>query len=389
MLEIAHVIQQAGPAFRQKHEGTMLPSQQKALRDILDCRTPARGGHVRECDQCGVVRYSYHSCGNRHCPKCQGARAEEWTEAWKERLLDCPYYFLTFTLPDELRNLAWSHQRVVYGALMRAAGESIAQLARDRGFLGGTPGMVGVLHTWTRDLRYHPHVHFLVTGGGLADDGRTWRLPQHSGFLMPGRVLSALLRDKFRGKLRAALDKAGLTKSIPRRVWRRRWVVHAQQAGRGQAVLGYLARSIHRVALPNSRLEHFDGDFVTFRYREGRTQALRRCRLSADEFLSRFLQHVLPRRFVKVRAYGLFASARRADLGVAHELLEMRSAAESCQPPKPDVPVDPPDLARDEVDPDPLCHACKEGRLRVVAAIPRNSTTAWTWARAPPIFARQ
>jgi hypothetical protein len=353
MREIADVIRQAGPAFQRSHGEKMLPSHRKALRDLVACRTPARGGHVRECDRCGAVQYSYHSCGNRHCPKCQGARTEQWLDAWQERLPDCPYFFLTFTLPEDLRSLARSHQRVAYGALLRAAAESILQLAGDPGFLGGTPGLVGVLHTWARDLRYHPHVHFLVTGGGLAEGGQTWRMPRHSRFLMPGRILSAL----FRAKVRKTLEKAGLLTSTPRRVWRQRWVVHVQDAGGGHEVLGYLARYVHRVALPNSRLEHFDGESVRFRYRDSRSQELRRCRLSADEFLSRFLQHVLPRRFVKTRSYGLFASARRADLQVAHELLAIQSEAENRSHPEtsdqdPDSgPIEKPRAD----DPDPRC----------------------------------
>jgi len=205
-------------------------------------------------------------------------------------------------------------------------------------------------------------------------------MPRQSAFLMPGRVLSAL----FRGNLQTALDKAGLLETTPRQAWRRRWVVHVQQAGDGHAVLGYLGRYVHRVALPNSRLESFDGESVTFRYRDNRSQELRRCRLSAIDFLARFLQHVLPRRFVKVRSYGLFASARRADRDSARELLESHSAAKGRAPVASGDPEGPPPNPLEKCAEDPPCRACGKGVLRLVAEIPRSPGLKSTWARAPP-----
>ena len=380
---MATILRDAGPAYCQKHGESMPPSHRKTIRDLLACRTPALGGQVRECDRCGEIRYSYHSCRNRHCPKCQGEKTEAWLEAHRSRLPSCPYYLLTFTLPKELRSLVRSNQETVYDLLIRAAAQSVLQLARDRKFLGGVPGILAVLHTWTRDLRYHPHVHLLVTGGGIAEDRTVWRMTRNPAFLLPGRVLSVL----FRGKLYDGLRREGLLESVPRRIWRRRWVVHAKFAGTGTAVLEYLSRYVHRVAIPNSRLEAFDGDFVTFRYRDSRSGVLRRCRLHGHEFLRRFLQHVLPRGFVKVRSYGIFASSKRDDLLAAHELLDRKRVAEN----RP-TPGELHGSTQDPDDPDPICPACRRGRLRVTERLrPVRGASLFPMpgARAPPAIATE
>jgi hypothetical protein len=290
---------------------------------------------------------------------------------------------LTFTLPEELRDLAHLHQRVVYDFLIRAAADSVLHLANDARFLGATPGILAVLHTWTRDLRYHPHVHLLVTGGGIAAGGEVWRKTQHATFLLPGRVLSAF----FRNRIREHCQAAGLLHSTPRRVWRRRWVVHAQFAGTGEAVLDYLARYVHRVAIPNSRIDAMDEGTITFRYRNNRTGSLCRCTLPHGEFLHRFLQHVLPRGFVKVRSYGIYASSKRADLAAARELLELAKRAET---PCPVANVANNVVTQAAVegarDADPLCPSCGTGRLRVVGELdPIPATTRTPYLpRAPP-----
>lgn len=381
MLEIAEVIRQAGPAYWREFASRMLASHFQVLRDLVQCRTPARGGHVRQCDQCDERRYSYHSCRNRHCPKCQGPETKRWLQSRRAMLLDCPYFLVTFTLPAQLRELTRSHQKTVYSALMRAGADALLQLAKDPGFLGGSPGMLGVLHTWTRELHYHPHAHFLVTGGGLSADGQAWRKTSYPEFLMPQYVLSMRMRENFK----KALARIGLLDLAPRRAWRTRWVVDVGFAGSGQEVLAYLARYVHRVALPNSRLERFENGQVTFRYRESRTQELRRCTLSAEEFLRRFLQHVLPKGFMKVRSYGLFASACRKDLQKAQQLLDLLRQVESTatgDPPAEEQPVLAPDTTSDE-DPDPVCPACGIGRLRLVEILAPERTLP-PCARGPP-----
>ena len=379
MLEIADVLREAGGVYLDRFEERMPASHIKAMRDLVRCRTAELGGHLRQCDRCEEIRYTYHSCRNRHCPKCQGEQTARWLQSQQERRLDCPYFLLTFTLPGQLRALARSHQRDVYGALFRSAAGAVLHLAQDQQFLGGDPGILGVLHTWTRDLQYHPHVHFLVTGGGLTRDKSAWRKPQNSEFLMPGRVLSEL----FRNRLREELGDLSRDASVPPRVWRSKWVVHAKHAGSGKEVLEYLSRYVHRVALPNSRLESFDGQRVTFRYRDSRTQELRRCTLSAEEFLRRFLQHVLPKGLFKVRSYGLFASARKGDLQRARDLIERERLAHN-RPPPESLLTDPQDN-----DSDPVCPECGVGRLRIVADIAPVTVLRVSLPRAPPRSAQR
>jgi hypothetical protein len=241
--------------------------------------------------------YAYHACRHRHCPKGHGDQTERWLDQQRAHLLPCPYYLVTFTLPNELRALARRHQQTVYGVLMRCAAAALQALARDPRYRGGQIGCLAVLHTWTRALRYHPHVHLLVPTGGLSIDGTQWIAPKHPAFLGPVEALSVI----FRAKGCAALKKAGLLEQVSPDVWQRPWVVHAQPAGRGPPVLNYVGRYVFRVAISNSRLERIDDGQVTFRYRDHRSQQIRRLTLPAVEFLRRFLQHVLPRGCAKVR----------------------------------------------------------------------------------------
>ena len=317
MLEVADILRLHGAAYRAQFGDRLLPSHARALRDLEQCRTPYFGGHVAQCDHCARQVYVYHSCRNRHCPKCHGDQTERWLDAQRARLLPCPYYLLTFTLPSELRALARAHQKVVYGLLMRCAAAALHTLARDSRYLGADLGCLAVLHTWTRAMRYHPHVHLLVTAGGLSADGARWIAPTHPAYLVPVRALSAI----FRAKLCAAVKKAGLLAQVPSTVWKKDWVVHAQPAGRGLKVLEYLGRYVFRIAISNSRIERIEDGQVTFHYRDNRSQPLRRVTIPALDFLARFLQHVLPRGCTKVRYYGIWSSARRADLDQARALL--------------------------------------------------------------------
>ena len=232
-------------------------------------------------------------------------------------MLPCAYYLLTFTLPDQLRPLARSHQKTVYALLMKSAAAALLTLARDVRYVGGRLGCLAVLHTWTRDLRYHPHVHLLVTAGGLSADGTAWIAPTHSHYLVPVQALSRI----FRAKMCAALNHAGLLDQVPRQIWPTPWVVHCQHAGRGQTVLDYLGRYLFRVAIANSRLERIQDGQVTFRYRDNRPQHVRRVTLSGVAFLQRFLQHVLPRGCTKVRYYGIWSPTCRRQLDQARAIL--------------------------------------------------------------------
>src|SRR5687767_5383885 len=206
MLELADIFRVAGPAYRKAHEGHVLPSHLRALQDITHCRTARLGGALYACDQCGAREFRYHSCRNRHCPKCQEDRAQQWLDHVRTRLLPCTHYLLTFTLPQQLRPLALAHQRCVYSMLLQQAAATVLTFARDPDWIGGTPAILAVLHTWSRTLDYHPHAHLLVSAGGLSHDGSAWMLPPHSRFLMPGYALS----NVFRARMRAALVRANL-----------------------------------------------------------------------------------------------------------------------------------------------------------------------------------
>jgi len=303
------------------------------MRAIEHCRTEDLGGPVYRCDACGESRYSYHACRNRHCPKCQHEQTEAWLTLQQELLLPTPYFLLTFTLPSELRELAFRHQKLIYTLLFRTCSQAAQKLARDPRFIGGQIGMVGVLHTWTRNLFYHPHVHYLVPGAGLATDGRTW-LKAHHNFFLPVKALSKLFRAVFR----QALQKTSLIDQIPSQVWSKDWVVHCKPVGNGQAALKYLAPYIHRVALSNRRLIRCldTGDMassqVTFSYRTSDDGQLKRCTLSAEKFIQRFLQHILPHHFVKVRYFGFLAATQRAKLiALQKQLASLTPLGDACQ----------------------------------------------------------
>ncbi len=313
MLEVAEIVRLHGAEFRAKFGSQLTPVQKKALRDIENCRTPFFGGHVYQCDHCEQKRYSYHSCRNRSCPKCHRDQTERWIAQQRGRLAPCSYYLITFTLPAVLRPVAQSHPKRVYGILMKAAADALQKLAADPRFLGARPGILAVLHTWTRAMLYHPHVHMLVTAGGLSFDNGRWVEPKNPKFLVPVKALSVI----FAAKMCAALQKARLLDGIPRDVWKKAWVVHCQHAGSGDKVLDYLGRYVFRVALTNNRLEQIQDGLVSFRYRDNRTQQIRRVTLSGIEFLRRFLQHVLPSGCTKVRYYGLFSPHCRAKLDLA------------------------------------------------------------------------
>jgi hypothetical protein len=316
VIELAEIFRRHSPAYRAKYGVRMLPSHLRAMWDIECCRTEMLGGHVYLCPHCERKQYSYHSCKNRHCPKCQGEEAQGWLDRQQELKLPVPYFLLTFTLPEGLRAIARRNQKMIYNLLFRASAAATQQLAQDQRFVGGRIGMIGVLHTWTRDLSYHPHVHYLVPGGGLAEDGESW-LQSGKSFFLPVKPLSILYRAKFRDALRGM----ELFEEVPSEVWTQDWVVHCKAVGSGVAALKYLAPYIFRVALSNRRIRRFADGKVTFSYRDSRSGETRSCTLGAEEFIRRFLQHVLPKGFVKVRYYGIFSPGKRRILAMVRRLL--------------------------------------------------------------------
>ena len=371
MLEVADIFREAGPAYRERYGSNMLPSHLAAMEAIEACRTEAMGGHLRECDSCHQRQYSYHSCRNRHCPKCHGDKTRRWLEDQRARFLDCSYYLVTFTLPAELRPVAKSHQKLVYGLLMREAAASLTKLALDPRFLGAKPAMIAVLHTWTRAMLFHPHVHILATAGGLSPDLASWVEPKNPRFLVPDRALSKI----FRAKVRDALDQGSLLGRVPTDVWRNPWVVDCKHAGDGTKVLDYLGRYIYRIAIANSRIERYEDGEVTFRYKDNKTQHVKRCHLTGEQFIGRFLQHVLPRGFIKVRHYGLYSSASSKKLERARTLLGERADATSTLDtttlePAGDSTTDNEALVDSEASPErKRCSVCGEGEMLVIATI--------------------
>ena len=304
----------------------MPPSHRQAMRAIEHCRTEALGGHVYQCPDCGEVQYRYHSCRNRHCPQCQQGAAQQWLEKQKDLLLPTPYFMLTFTLPEGLRKVARSHQKLFYNLLFRASAAATQKLAQDPRFIGGQAGMVGVLHTWGRTLTYHPHVHYLVPAGGVDETGN-W-VPARNAFLLPVKALAKIFRAKFR----QALRKSACYDDIPAKVWRQPWVVHCKSVGDGASSLKYLAPYIFRVAISNKRIVKMTNSHVSFRYRSTKTGKTKLCTVSAEEFIRRFLQHVLPKGFVKVRYYGFFSPGLRARLAQVRAQLEREHPQSDAHP---------------------------------------------------------
>ena len=335
-LELADLFREYGAAYRKKYADKLLPSHSQAMWAIEHCRTERLGGQVYGCLNCQEFQYSYHSCRNRHCPKCQHEQTQNWLKVQQELLLPVPYFFLTFTLPSELRNLVRANQKALYSLLFQASAEAAQKLALDPRYIGGQIGLVGILHTWTRNLIFHPHVHYLAPAGRLHSDGQTW-LPARQGFFLPVRALSKLFRAAFR----RGLQKMKLLEQVPSKVWIQEWVVHCKPVGDGQAALKYLAPYIHRVAISNRRLLSFDNrgsmesSQVTFQYRASDSRQRKKCTLSVEQLFQRFLQHVLPHAFVKVRYYGFFGASVRRKLTVlqrrlcsqAHDLTEQQSAS--------------------------------------------------------------
>ena len=315
MPELADIFRLHGPEYLAKYQDRLLPSHRRAIQDICDCRTEAMGGHVYRCPECQQEHYQYHSCKNRHCPKCQNEQADRWIDQQRNLLLPVPYFMATFTLPEGLRHLTRRQQKVIYDLLFQASRQALQKLAADPKYVGGALGMIAVLQTWTRDLRYHPHVHYLIPAGGLAPDG-AWR-PAHGHYLLPEKPLSQIFRAKFHDLLK----KTNLFDQVPPPIWQKHWVVDIIAVGSGETALKYLAPYVFRVAISNRNILALKDGRVTFRYRNAKTKETETATLSAEQFIRRFLQHVLPRNFQKVRTYGLLHPKQRDSLTLVKELL--------------------------------------------------------------------
>jgi len=394
-LEVADIFRDHGPAWRRANAGHVSLGQLKVMSAIESCRTAALGGHVERCEDCAHTRIAYNSCRNRHCPKCQGAAAKQWLAEREAELLPAPYYHVVFTLPAQIADIAYQNKAAIYDLLFKASAETLITIAADPKHLGARIGLTSVLHSWGSAMTHHPHVHMIVPGGGIAPDGQRW-ISCRPGFFLPVRVLSRLFRRLFlekliatheAGRLKFFGDHARLAKRdaftaylAPLR--RSEWVVYSKRPFAGpEAVLAYLSRYTHRVAISNSRLIALDGKGVTFKWKDYRAKGRERAKvmtLASDEFIRRFLIHVLPKGLHCIRHYGLFANGSRAEnIARARELLNV---------PKPQsnpTDADPTDQSPTRAHPCPCCG----GRMIIIETFARGSPSRYQPA-APTLAIR-
>src|SRR5271157_3916631 len=329
-VELADVVRQFGPQYTSQYGHRMMPSQKRALSDIAACCTQELGGRLYHCDDCHDSFWRYHCCRNRACPKCHGSQTRQWLEKRRAELLPCDYFHAVVTVPAELHAALYRQQKLMYGLLMQVATEAVKELCAQKRHPGALPGILAVLHTWNGQLRYHPHVHMLITGGGITADGQHWE-PARGKFLVPVDALSCKIAAQFRAALKATAP--AVFADIPAHVWGREWVSFCKHYGHGNdAVLSYLSRYVFRTAISNARILGMDQTHVTFRWKDRNADAWRIERLPGVEFLRRFLQHVLPRGFHKVRYYGLWHPSKRDESNRAWVLLILATPADTAQP---------------------------------------------------------
>lgn len=392
--EVADIFRAHSESYRATHPLTA--EQRKVMWCVQACRTLVLGGHVDVCDDCGLKEPSYNSCRNRHCPKCQALDQARWLAQRRDRILPVPYFHVVFTLPSELKPLAWRNRKRIYGLLFKAASQTLLQLGRDPKRLGALLGITAVLHTWTRDLRFHPHLHCVVTGGGLRLDEDRWA---DSGpkYLFPVQVIAKLFRGKFlagldrlhrRGLLEVGESEHADDDFAPLRdkLHRKKWVVYAKRPFAGpEQVYSYLGRYTHRVAISNHRIRAVTDDSVTIDTRDGKTATMH-----PEQFIGRFLMHVLPPGFVKIRHYGLMASSHaKTKLTVARQLLRPR--VQDDETPEQDgrsgrheIPSDWRQALKELTGIDPaVCRSCGSSRIRRVS-VPAQRRLAYSRSRAPP-----
>jgi hypothetical protein len=392
LLEVADIFRRHGPAWRHANAGHLSLGQLKVMSAIESCRTAALGGHVARCENCAHTHIAYNSCRNRHCPKCQAITAKEWLAEREAELLPVPYYHVVFTLPAAIGDIAYQNKAILYDLLFKAAAETLITIAADPKHLGARIGLTAVLHTWGSALTHHPHVHIIVPGGGISPDGQRW-ISCRPGFFLPVRVLSRLFRRLFleqitalhaAGRLQFFGDHAHLAERRAFNAYlaplrKTEWVVYSKRPfGGPETVLAYLSLYTHRIAISNSRLVAFDDTGVTFKWKDYRAPGRERAKLmtlAIDEFIRRFLIHVLPGGFHRIRHYGLLANGGRAEnIARARRLLNM---------PAPRVaPSDPGDA-----EPQSLSHPCPccGGRMIVIETFERGCTPRYRPTAPNPI----
>ena len=388
-LEVAEILRRYGQAYRDEHETSLSPAQRRVMQAITACRTAALGGHVEACDSCEHQRIAYNSCRNRHCPKCQSLARAQWIEHRQEELLDTQYFHVVFTLPEEVAAIAYQNKTVVYNLLFAATAETLRTIAADPRHLGAEIGFFAVLHTWGQNLMHHPHLHCVVPGGGLSADGQRWTACR-PGFFLPVRVLSRFFRRRFLELLEQAFDGGELQFFAALQDLRERntfvrhleplrdkeWVVYAKAPFAGpQQVLDYVGRYTHRVAISNNRLLSIEDEKVSFRWKDYRDDSAQKIMtLEADEFIRRFLLHVLPQGLQRIRYYGLMGNRHREEkLAKCRQLLDMAPKMPA------DSDVEAPSDYRDRYQALTgvslhQCPVCRRGRMLVVGQITRPTT---------------
>jgi hypothetical protein len=379
VLEVAQIFRLYGEEYRRKHR--LSRPQLRAMRAIEACRTAALGGHVDECEQCGARTVSYNSCRNRHCPKCQSLDKERWLEQRCGELLPVPYFHVVFTVPHELNPLALANPKWFYDLLFASASQALLEIAADPKRLGARIGVLAVLHTWSQTLEVHPHLHCIVPGGGLSLDGQRWVPTRRPGYFLPVQVLAALFRGKFLAGVKTAYQAGQLIlpeslqdpasfQALLDRLYGKAWVVYSKPPfGSPKQVLAYLARYTHRVAISNPRLVRLEGGRVTFTYKDySQGGRVREMTLPVEEFIRRFLLHVLPESFVRIRYFGLLSNrhrkknlARCRELLASHPVVEVETSLQENWRAR---------LKRLTGRDPTICPVCGQGHLRWVEELP-------------------
>jgi hypothetical protein len=388
-LEVADVFRRYGEAYREKHGASMSTAQRRVMKAIEVCRTAALGGHLERCDQCGHERNCFNSCRDRHCPKCQSLARSQWIEDRQSELLDCPYFHVVFTVPEEIAAIAYQNKELVYSILFQITAETLKTIAADPKHLGAQIGFFAVLHSWGQNLVFHPHLHCVVPGGGLSTDGKRWvACKRKPDFFLPVRVLSRLFRRRFLESLQTAFDSGKLQffgsleplrepSAFARQIARAKsveWVVYAKRPFAGpQQVLDYVGRYTHRVAISNNRLVDIEDGQVHFQWKDYRDNSqVKTMSLSADEFIRRFLIHVLPEGFQRIRYYGFLGNRyRQRKLALCRRLLGMHIPAQqtAASPPAKDHRDRYKELTGRSLH---QCPQCRQGQMVIVELLPRS-----------------
>ncbi len=365
MPELADIFLRYGAEYIKQFGDKILPSHRKAMEDIICCRTKQMGGHVCVCQSCGCMSYSYHSCKNRSCVKCGGKDTKKWLEAREKQLPDTHYFHIVLTLPKELRDILRSNQKIMYGALFSCSAKALKAVAQKNGFTDGELAFLSVLHTWTRSLIFHPHVHVLVAGGCFDKNQNIW-ISTKTKYMMPAKALSTVFRAIFMKKARKVLPK----QIFPKSVWDKDWVVDIKPVlSHRREVISYLARYVKRVAITNNRILSIEDNKVRFKYLDSKTKEWKIMTLKAIEFIRRFLQHVLPRGFTKVRYYGILSPVKKNLLFITNQLLSKK------QHPDKEKKTE----KTEQKEYVSVCPHCKQGILLIVEQIkPSKRDPPWS-----------